>query len=92
VQIAYGYVHILQNIYCRHCFIVATNTIIDPTLHDTHHCEMGEYFICKVFENISKYLDALETDNHFPDLTHFLYEYDKKAQQWANKNNLIFLM
>lgn len=91
-KITYGYVSSVDNVYCRHCFIFTENGIIDPTIFSTkHEKESCTYYITKVFDSISEYLDAVNSERNYPALTKHLKNEDKKAVEWALQNGLFFV-
>ena len=91
-KIAYGYVSSIDNVYCRHCFILAGNEVIDPTVFSTErNNESCRYYIIKVFNSIGEYLDALSEERNFPALVKYLKKEDDKAWEWAQQNGYIFI-
>lgn len=88
-KIAYGYVSSVQNIYCRHCFILSDDKVIDPTLCVRENDKNNTYFAFKIFDNVNEYFSALDDEGNFPALMLNLQKEDKKAQQWAQENNII---
>ena len=88
-KIDYGYVSSVRNLYCRHCFILCEDKVIDPTLVITNNSEDNLYFVFKTFENINDYLAALDKEDNLPALMWTLRKEDRCAQQWALENNII---
>ena len=92
-KIAYGYVSVLANLYCRHCFIIDNEgKVIDPTIFtSTEPNTQREYFVMATFNNTDEYLNAIENDNYMPALENYLRDKDKQAYEWANEKGYIFV-
>lgn len=92
-KVAYGFVHISDNIYCRHCFILETNDVIDPTVFTLkNRSENRNYFVSKIFNNIDEYLDAINDEKGLPSLLNFLKCEDEQAMKWAKENEYTFIL
>lgn len=93
-HVAYCYMKVFDNVYCRHCIAIDENgQAIDPTLFATHResVEGKEYLISYVFDDINDYYSALHSNDCFPDLAHYLRDKDADAREWATKNGYYFL-
>lgn len=91
-KIAYGYVSSVDNIFCRHCFILFGDKVIDPTVYATKLDNSNRvYFVFRKFNTLDDYLDAIETENGYPALNGVLRKDDMRAQKWALDNGYIFL-
>lgn len=92
-KIAYGYVSVLANLYCRHCFIVDNEgKVIDPTIYTSSEPNtQREYYVMATFNNTDEYLNAIENDNYMPALENYLRDKDKQAYEWANEKGYIFV-
>lgn len=89
---AYGYVEVMAELYCRHCFILNENgKVIDPTIFVQSEQRDREYYVMFVFDDVDEYLSAIESDNYMPALEKYLHENDKQAQKWAIENGVIFV-
>lgn len=93
-KVAYGYVKSVSSVYCRHCFVLDTesNLIIDPTTiaAGTSNNEK-EYFIMKLFDTTEEYLSAIESDGNLPALDNFLMEQEIDAQKQAFEHGYLFI-
>lgn len=93
-KVAYGYVKSVSSVYCRHCFVLDTesNLIIDPTTiaAGTSNNEK-EYFIMKLFDTAEEYLSAIESDGNLPALDNFLMEQEIDAQKQAFEHGYLFI-
>lgn len=59
-RVAYGYMKVFDNVYCRHCFVIdENNKVIDPTLYTTERQDIDskEYFASYIFDDINAYLE-----------------------------------
>ena len=91
-KIAYGYVNSIDGVYCRHCFILAGEQVIDPTLFASDRDNPDrKYFITRVFDNTEDYLAALDAEENYPALTTQLRNEDRAAQQWGMENGYLFI-
>lgn len=92
-KIAYGYVGVLANLYCRHCFIIDNEgKVIDPTIYTSSEPNtQREYYVMATFNNTDEYLNAIENDNYMPALENYLRDKDKQAYEWANEKGYIFV-
>lgn len=92
-KIAYGYVSVIDGLYCRHCFIIDDKSkVIDPTIFtNTEPNTQREYYVMTIFNNTDEYLNAIENDNYMPALEKHLRKEDKQAYEWANKKGYIFI-
>lgn len=93
-KVAYGYVKSVSSVYCRHCFILDTesNLIIDPTTIATGTSNNEkEYFIMKLFDTTEEYLSAIESDGNLPALDNFLMEQEIDAQKQAFEHGYLFI-
>lgn len=93
-RVAYGYMLIFDNLYCRHCFVIdENNKIIDPTIYATERedAEAKEYYAMFIFDDMGEYLKAVEHEEYMPGLEYHLREKDVKAQMWARDNGMIFI-
>ena len=60
ILIAYGFVTTCRGRYfCRHCFFIESDEIIDVTFDTVHKLEVREYTIVEVY-TLSQYLDLVE--------------------------------
>ena len=91
-MIAYGYVSSIENVYCRHCFVLAGDEIIDPTLFSTDRDNSSRtYYLFKVFDSVGEYLEALDSEKGYPALTKHLHKEDSEALKWAQQNGYLFI-
>lgn len=92
-KVAYGYVEVMAELYCRHCFILDEHgTVIDPTIYtQTEPPLQREYYVMCVFDDVDEYLTAIEKDDLMPALDKYFRERDRQAQMWARENNMIFV-
>ena len=91
-KIAYGYVRSVENIYCRHCFILNEEEVIDPTVFTSNQDNKKRtYYVTRAFDSAGDYLEALEAEGDYPALQKQLRKDDLKAQEWALENGLIFI-
>ena len=91
-KIAYGYVNSIDGVYCRHCFILAGEQVIDPTLFASDRDNPDRsYFITKVYDKTEDYLAALDAEENYPALTTQLRNEDLAAQQWGMENGYLFI-
>lgn len=89
-KVAYGYMTVIENVLCRHCFIIGENgKVIDPTIFTGSGITEREYYTMKVFDDIDSYFEAIENENYYPALDRYLAEQNKQANAWANKNGFI---
>ena len=90
-RVAYGYTNILDNILCRHCFILdENNKVIDVTVYAKSTLDLDrKYYVMKIFEDINTYFDAIEKDEFYPALEFYLRAENKKANEWAMQNGFI---
>lgn len=91
-RIAFGYVHVFENVYCRHCFIVDNEKVIDPTTFA--HKEpptQRTYYVMYVFDDVDDYLSAVFAEDCMPALDLYFKDKDKAAQEWAKEHSLIFV-
>ena len=79
-KIAYGYVSIYEDsLFARHCFIIDSDNIIDPTIFVTGEVkENPEYMVFKVFDDYNDYYTMIEKNDFKPDLIYPLRELDYK--------------
>lgn len=91
-RIGYGYVQVFENLYCRHCFIVDNEKVIDPTTF-THKEPPTQriYYVMYVFDDVDEYLSAVFDEDCMPALDLYLRDKDKAAQEWAKEHSLIFV-
>ena len=91
-KIAYGYASSIDNVYCRHCFILSGNEVIDPTAFSfNRNNEDRSYYLTKVFGSFDEYLDALSSEKNYPALSRYLENEDKEARIWAQQNGFLFI-
>lgn len=93
-KIAYGYVSSIRNLLVRHCFIVdENNMVIDPTIYATilDDKEDTNYYVMYLFDDVEKYIDAIESENGYPALDKYLMEYTKQATKWSIKNGFLLI-
>lgn len=93
-KVAYGYVRTLPEVFCRHCFILDTESglIIDPTAPATGNpLEDKTYFIMKAFDSLDDYISAIDEENNLPALENVLRDEDMAACKMAFENGLIFI-
>ena len=89
-KIAYGYVSLVENMYCRHCFILVDDMVVDPTLIKLRQSDQNIiYYVFKVFDNITDYVSALENENGLPALCKSLRQEDLNIQNWAKDNGIL---
>lgn len=91
-KVAYGYTEVMAGLYCRHCFILDNDKVIDPTVF-THSEPPTErtYFLMYAFDDVDEYFDAIEKNDYMPALDKHLRESDKEAVQWAKDNGYVFV-
>lgn len=91
-NVGYGYTEVMAGVYCRHCFILDGDSVIDPTVF-THSKPPTErtYFVTYAFDDVDVYFGAIENDGYMPALNGYLRESDRKAVQWANDNGYVFI-
>ena len=90
-KVAYGYMTLLENLLCRHCFVLdENNEVLDPTIF-THTLVDAEkqYFVMKLFNDPREYLEALEWEEGYPALSSTLHQCEKSAWNWAMENGFI---
>lgn len=88
-RVAYGYMKVFDNVYCRHCFVIdENNKVIDPTLYTTERQDIDgkEYFVSYIFDDIGGYFEAIENNDYMPALEYYLKENDAQARKWAAEN------
>lgn len=92
-KIAYGYVEVMAGLYCRHCFILDNeDMVIDPTIFAwTEPPLQREYLVMTVFDDVDKYLNAIEQDGYMPALDSYLKDDDKQAHEWAKNNGYVLV-
>ena len=93
-RVAYGYMKIFDNLYCRHCFVIdENNKVIDPTLYTTERKDIDdkEHFVSYIFDDINAYFEAVEVNDFMPSLEYYLREYDAQAREWATENGYILI-
>lgn len=91
-KIAYGYISSVDNIFCRHCFILFKDKVIDPTVYATNsNNSTRHYYVFTEFSSIDEYLDAIEKENGYPALNKILINEDTAAQKWALDNGYFFM-
>lgn len=92
-KVAYGYMSVMANLYCRHCFVIDNNgAVIDPTIFlQSNPNEQREYFAIKIFDDVDVYIDAIENENYMPALEKYLKEETKQAYEWANNKGYILI-
>ena len=89
-QACYGYLQLKDNLWCRHCFILNNDKIIDPTLFLTkNNIKNSKYVIFKIFNNLDNYLQAIEQNNLLVDLIDILLNEDINLQKEMLKNSQI---
>lgn len=93
LKVAYGYVEVMAGLYCRHCFILdESGKVIDPTIFvQSEQRLQREYYVMAVFDDVDEYLTAIMDDDCMPALDRYFRERDKKAQEWAIDNGVIFV-
>ena len=81
---------LMENIYCRHCFILADEMVIDPTLINNSLLNDQDkiYYTFKIFETAKEYIDALEKENGLPALYTLLRFEDGDMQKWGKENGI----
>ncbi len=91
-KICFGYVHVCENLYCRHCFIVDNDKAIDPTTF-THKepPTQRSYYVMYVFDDVDEYLSAVFAEDCMPSLDLYFKDKDSAAQEWARNHNLFFV-
>lgn len=93
-RVAYGYMKVFDNVYCRHCFVIdENNKVIDPTLYTTERQDIDgkEYFVSYIFDDIDGYFEAIENNDYMPALEYYLKENDAQARKWAAENRCILI-
>lgn len=93
-KVSYGYVRTLPNVYCRHCFVLDTESglIIDPTVLSTGNpTEERDYYIMKAFDSFGEYISAIGKEHNLPALEHYLKNEDINACKLAFENGLLFI-
>jgi hypothetical protein len=78
----------------RHCFIVnSIGEAIDPTLFCFKYNDYErDYFSFFMYDNVSKYLKAVENNDFMPDLIKPLKEIEKvTSRPWAEENNYFLI-
>ena len=87
-KIAYGYVSSIENILCRHCFIIDENgKVIDPTLFtQTIVNTEREYYVFKIYDDVDEYLDAIVQNDYYVGLERVLRKEERQAHEWALNN------
>ena len=90
-KVAYGYVSLMENVYCRHCFILSDDMVIDPTLINNSLLNDQDkiYYTFKIFETAKEYIDALEKENGLPALYTLLRFEDGDMQKWGKENGIL---
>lgn len=90
-RIAYGYMTVLDNLLCRHCFIIdENNTVIDPTIILINRTD-AEYYTMKIFDDWCEYFKAIKKEQYLPALYRYLNEYNKIALNWAEENQYVLI-
>lgn len=92
-KVAYGYVSVMANVFCRHCFVVDQNgKAIDPTIFtNTDPDFQRQYFAMKIFDDVDVYLDAIESEDYMPALGKYLRDDEKQAHEWANEKGYVLI-
>lgn len=80
-KICYGYLKIMDNLWCRHCFILENDKIIDPTYFLANKDKNAEYTIFKTFNDFDEYIEAIEGNDLFVDLEVFLINEDRELKR-----------
>ena len=89
-QVCYGYLQLKDNLWCRHCFILNNDKIIDPSIFLTkNNIKNNKYVIFKIFDNLDNYLQAIEQNNLLVDLIDILLNEDINLQKEMLKNSQI---
>ena len=89
-QVCYGYLQLQNNLWCRHCFILNNDKIIDPSIFLTkNNIKNSKYVIFKIFNNLDNYLQAIEQNNLLVDLIDILLNEDINLQKEMLKNSQI---
>lgn len=93
-KVAYGYAKSVGNVFCRHCFILDTQSelIIDPTvIASGTGSKEKDYYIMKVFDSIGEYANAIKSDGNLPALDNYLMEREIEAQRLAREYGYLFI-
>lgn len=91
-KVSYGYTEVMPLVYCRHCFILdEKDKVIDPTLFAGSEQPHRQYCVMYVFDDVDKYLNAIENDNLMPALNGYLKEYEKTAHEWALTQGIVLI-
>lgn len=93
-KVSYGYVRTLPNVYCRHCFVLDTESelIIDPTVLSTGNpTEERDYYIMRAFDSLGDYISAIDKEHNLPALEHYLKDEDINACKLAFENGVLFI-
>lgn len=88
-RVAYGYMTSSIGLLIRHCFLIdENNAVIDPTLfaQDTVDDDRS-YYVMKVYDTFSEYLNAVEKEDNYPALSRTLRPYDERAHTWGRENS-----
>ena len=89
-QVCYGYLQLKDNLWCRHCFILNNDKIINPSIFLTkNNIKNNKYVIFKIFDNLDNYLQAIEQNNLLVDLIDILLNEDINLQKEMLKNSQI---
>lgn len=96
-KFAYGFFSVLPNelLITRHCFIVdKLGEAIAPSLiviENYKENEPREYFSFIIFNTLDEYLDAVEKNQHIPDLLKTLKKYERIVEQKLTKEGFFVI-
>lgn len=88
MKVCYGYLYIDKSLWCRHCFALYKDSIVDPTcVLLSKNNKNNKYTIFKIFNNLDDYLDAIKENDLYVDLDFLLREEDNKLKKDMLENN-----
>lgn len=92
-KIAYGYVSSVNNVLCRHCFIIDEyGNALDPTIFTQTEVNTDrEYFSFKTYDDVAEYLDAIEENKLYVALERVLRAEERQAHEWALDNGYLLI-
>ena len=93
LKIAYGYVSSVNNVLCRHCFIIDEyGNALDPTIFTQTEVNTDrEYFSFKTYDDVVEYLDAIEENRLYVALERVLMAEERQAHEWALNNGYLLV-
>lgn len=93
-KIAYGYIHAIDGLMARHCFIVDSKGLaIEPTLaqFDYFKDRLDSKQMSFVIYELDEYLDILYSNDNHPALVIPLAKYNKELEDWSKENNVFLI-